>query len=61
MSEKSSGEFKTAREADAMLRSLHRASRYCTGENSARKMGERVREVERERDRLEEKERTPKR
>lgn len=49
-------EFKTAREAERMLRELHKASRYCTGENSARKMGERISEVRQEKERLQEKE-----
>ena len=47
-----SHEFKTAKEAEDMLRSLRRASAYCTGENSSRQHGERIREVERECDRL---------
>jgi len=42
------GEFKTVGEAEAMLRSLNKASRYCTGEHSARSHGERIREVEAE-------------
>ena len=45
-------EFKTAREAEDMVRSLHRAARYCTGENSARRHGERVKQVEAEAARL---------
>ena len=45
-------EFKTSREAENMVRSLHKAARYCTGENSARRHGERVREVETEVQRL---------
>jgi len=45
-------EFKTAREAEDMVRSLRRAARYCTGENSARRHGERVRQVEAEAARL---------
>lgn len=45
-------EFKTVEEAERMVRDLHRASRYCTGENSSRRHGERIREVEAEAARL---------
>lgn len=44
--EKLTGEFRTSREAEHMLQELYKASRYCTGENSARRMGERIREVQ---------------
>jgi hypothetical protein len=47
-----SQELKTVAEADHLLRELHKASVYCTGENSSRQHNQRIREVETERLRL---------
>lgn len=45
-------EFATSMEADNMLRGLHQAAAYCTGPNSSRQHGERIRAVEQARDEL---------
>jgi hypothetical protein len=42
----------TVYEAEHLLKELHKASRFCTGPESSARHGQRIREVERERDRL---------
>lgn len=39
-------EFKTAKEAEYMLRDLERAAQYCIGPDSSRQHAKRIREVE---------------
>lgn len=45
-------EFKTSREAQAMLTSLKRAAQFCVGPESSARHSERIRAVEAELERL---------